>query len=75
MNDRACPGPRNAITDVPGIDVGQAQDVRVLTGVSVVLPHRPAVCAVDVRGGAPGTRETDALDPTPLGGHAHAVVL
>ncbi|HET9161169.1 MAG TPA: P1 family peptidase, partial [Caulobacteraceae bacterium] len=75
MNERACPGPRNAITDVPGIDVGQAQDLRVLTGVSVVLPDRPAVCAVDVRGGAPGTRETDALMPEGLVEAVDAVVL
>ena len=58
------PGPLNLITDVAGILVGNAEDARVRTGVSVVLAARPAVAAVDVRGGAPGTRETDALDPT-----------
>jgi L-aminopeptidase/D-esterase-like protein len=60
------PGPRNLITDVAGLKVGQAQDARVRTGVSVILPDQPAVCAVDVRGGGPGTRETDALAPEAL---------
>jgi L-aminopeptidase/D-esterase-like protein len=57
------PGARNLITGVPGILVGNAEDHAVRSGVSVVLPEAAAVCAVDVRGGAPGTRETDALDP------------
>jgi len=57
----AQPGPRNLITDVAGLKVGQAEDARVATGVTVILPDRPAVCAVDVRGGGPGTRETDLL--------------
>lgn len=69
------PGPRNLITDVAGISVGNAEDVRVRTGVTVVLPDRPAVAAVDVRGGAPGTRETDALDPASLVEAVDAVVL
>lgn len=58
---RARPGLRNLITDVPGLKVGQAEDVRVRSGVTVILPDARAVCAVDVRGGGPGTRETDAL--------------
>jgi L-aminopeptidase/D-esterase-like protein len=57
------PGPRNTITDVPGLMVGSAQDLRVRTGVTVIVPDRPAICAVDVRGGGPGTRETDLLAP------------
>lgn len=69
------PGPRNLITDVAGIRVGNAEDPRVRTGVTVVLPERPAVAAVDVRGGAPGTRETDALDPACLVETIDAVVL
>lgn len=69
------PGPRNLITDVPGIRVGNAGDDRVRSGVTVVLPDRPAAAAVDVRGGAPGTRETDALDPTCLVETVDAVVL
>jgi len=69
------PGPRNLITDVAGICVGNAQDHRVRTGVTIVLPDRPAVAAVDVRGGAPGTRETDALDPSSLVETVDAVVL
>lgn len=69
------PGPRNLITDVAGIRVGNAADGRVRSGVTVVLAERPAVAAVDVRGGAPGTRETDALDPTCLVDTVDAVVL
>ena len=60
------PGPRNAITDVPGLTVGQAQDDHAETGVTVLLPDAPAVAAVDVRGGGPGTRETDLLRPGTL---------
>ena len=49
-------GPRNLITDVDGILVGNAADERLRSGVSVVLCEQPAVASVDVRGGAPGTR-------------------
>ncbi len=69
------PGPRNLITDIAGIRVGNAEDASARTGVSVILPERAAVAAVDVRGGAPGTRETDALDPTCLVDAIDAVVL
>lgn len=69
------PGPRNLITDVPGLKVGQAQDPRVRTGVTVILPDERAVAACDVRGGAPGTRETDALAPENLVDAVDAVVL
>lgn len=73
--DRARPGPRNLITDVPGLKVGQAQDLAVRTGVTVVLPEARAVCAADVRGGGPGTRETDALAAENLVDEVDAVVL
>jgi L-aminopeptidase/D-esterase-like protein len=69
------PGSRNLITDVPGIAVGNAEDHRVRSGTTVVLPEAPAVAAVDVRGGGPGTRETDALDPSCVVEAVHAVVL
>jgi L-aminopeptidase/D-esterase-like protein len=69
------PGPRNLITDVAGIKVGNAEDHRVRTGVTVVLPDAPALAAVDVRGGAPGTRETDALQPANRVDRIDAVVL
>ena len=58
------PGPRNLITDVDGILVGNAEDRGLRSGTSVVLCERPSVASVDVRGGAPGTRETDLLDPS-----------
>lgn len=58
------PGPKNLITDVDGILVGNEEDHRLRSGVSVVLCEKPSVASVDVRGGAPGTRETDLLDPS-----------
>lgn len=57
------PGPRNAITDIDGILVGNADDPRLKSGVTAVLCAEPAVAAVHVMGGAPGTRETDLLSP------------
>ncbi|HJU15308.1 MAG TPA: P1 family peptidase [Stellaceae bacterium] len=71
----ARPGPRNLITDVAGILVGQAEDPDAVTGTTVVVAERPAAAAVDVRGGAPGSRETDLLDPGTLVEHIDAVVL
>jgi L-aminopeptidase/D-esterase-like protein len=65
----------NAITDIPGIEVGQAQDEQALTGCTVILCRKGAVGGVDVRGSAPGTRETDLLDPVNLVDKVHAVVL
>ncbi len=65
----------NAITDVPGIRVGHAQNEEALTGCTVVLCEDGAVGGVDQRGGAPGTRETDALHPMHLVERVHAVVL
>ncbi len=69
------PGPRNLITDVDGIGVGNAQSLDVRSGVTVVLPDRRTVAGADVRGGAPGTRETDALDPTCLVEAVDGIVL
>ena len=65
----------NAITDVRGIEVGHAQDETALTGCTVILCRKGAVAGVDVRGGAPGTRETDLLNPVNLVEKVHAVVL
>ncbi|WP_159709503.1 P1 family peptidase [Geminicoccus flavidas] len=71
----AVPGPSNTICDVPGIRVGNAQDFRVRSGVTVVLPERPAMGGVDVRGGAPGTCEIELLDPANSVTEVHALVL
>src|SRR5512135_2077694 len=65
----------NAITDVPGIEIGQAQDEEALTGCTVVLCRKGAIGGVDVRGAAPGTRETDLLNPVNLVDKVHAIVL
>lgn len=59
-------GERNRITDVPGLAVGNAEDAALRTGVTAVLMDGPAATAIDVRGGAPGSRESDALDPASL---------
>lgn len=56
-------GERNSITDVPGIQVGNYTDIDVLSGMTVVMPDDRCIAGVDVRGGAPGTRETDLLKP------------
>src|ERR1051326_8153020 len=63
------------ITDVEGIKVGQFTETRRPTGCSVVLCERGAVAGVDVRGSAPGTRETDLLKPTNLVDKVNAIVL
>ena len=66
----------DAITDVPGIRVGHWTNRRAATGCTVVLcPRDGALGGVDVRGGAPGTRETDLLRPGAVAGRAHAVLL
>ena len=54
---------RNLITDVPGVRVGHAQDARLASGTTAIVFDEAAVAAVDVRGGGPGTRETDLLGP------------
>lgn len=72
------PGPTNTLTDVPGLRVGHAERRRDgwLSGTTVVLPpEEGAVAGVDVRGGGPGTRETDLLDPRNMVERVHAVVL
>jgi len=57
------PPPRNLLTDIPGIRVGHADDALLASGVTAIIFDEPFVTAVDVRGGGPGTRETDLLDP------------
>jgi D-aminopeptidase len=69
------PGPRNLITDVPGLRVGQAQDDSIKTGVSILLGDAPFTCGVHVMGGAPGTRETDLLAPDKTVEQVDALVL
>jgi len=65
---------RDAITDVPGIRVGHWTSRRDATGCTVILCETSTAAAVDVRGGAPGTRETDALAPANVVRRCHAVV-
>jgi L-aminopeptidase/D-esterase-like protein len=71
------PGPLNAITDVPGLQVGHHQRLGDgwATGTTVVLPPPLTVGAVDSRGGAPGTRETDTVLPENLVQHVNAICL
>jgi L-aminopeptidase/D-esterase-like protein len=57
------PGPGNSILDIAGLRIGNAADAALRSGVTVVVPDRPAVAAVHIMGGAPGTRETDLLAP------------
>ena len=58
------PGPRNLITDVDGLKVGNAVDAKAWSGTTIVVPDERAVAGAEVRGGAPGTRETNVLDPS-----------
>src|ERR1700730_4505579 len=69
------PGPKNLITDIAGLKVGHATDERVQTGVTALLCSSGWPASVDVRGGGPGTRETDVLASENLVGRAHALVL
>lgn len=64
-----------SITDVPGIEVGHAQHPSGMTGCTVILCRKGAVPGVDVRGGAPGTRETDSLRPENVVPVVHAIFL
>ncbi|OSZ69088.1 hypothetical protein CAP39_09850 [Sphingomonas sp. IBVSS1] len=63
------------ITTVPGLSVGHAHCDRARSGVTLIVPDAPAVMAVEVRGGGPGTRETDALNPINLVERAHGLAL
>jgi L-aminopeptidase/D-esterase-like protein len=66
---------RGAITDLAGIKVGHFTDARRPTGCTVILCEEGATAGVDVRGAAPGTRETDLLDPLNTVQQVHAIVL
>src|SRR5260221_6534969 len=57
------PGPRNLLTDIAGIRVGHAGDARIASGVTAIVFDQPAVASLDIRGGGPGTRDADLLDP------------
>ncbi len=69
------PGPKNLITDIAGLKVGNAHDAHYATGVTVLLPDGPVAAAADVRGGAPGTRDISALDPACVVDAVHGIVL
>jgi L-aminopeptidase/D-esterase-like protein len=62
-------------TDIDGIIVGHAQDLEAATGCTAIICKEGATAGVDVRGGSPGTRETDLLDPQNLVDKIHAVML
>lgn len=68
----ACP---SSIADVAGLEIGHFTDSRRPTGCTVVIARNGAIAGVDVRGAAPGTRETDLLGPTNLVDNVHAIVL
>jgi L-aminopeptidase/D-esterase-like protein len=68
-------GPRNLITDVAGLQVGNAEDARLKSGVTAILCDAPTTAGVQVLGGAPGTRETDLLEPHNLVEGINAIAL
>ncbi|WP_299146371.1 P1 family peptidase [uncultured Tateyamaria sp.] len=69
------PGPHNAITDISGLRVGNAQDNALKSGVTVLTADAPFTASVSVMGGAPGTRETDLLAPDKSVAQVDALVL
>lgn len=69
------PGPRNLITDVAGLRVGNAEDHKIKTGTTVLVGDRPFLASVDVMGGSPGARETELLAPDKLVAEIDAIVL
>ncbi|MEN0074684.1 MAG: P1 family peptidase [Paracraurococcus sp.] len=69
------PGPRNRITDVEGILVGNAEDHRIRTGVTVIYPTERCPAIADIRGGAPGTQNIQAMEPASLRNEVDAIVL
>ena len=68
-------GPRNLITDVDGLSVGNASDAKIKTGATVLVGAAPFTCGVHIMGGAPGTRETDLLAPDKTVEEVDALVL
>ena len=71
----AVAGPSDSITDIAGLSVGCAHDTAARSGVTVIIPDQPVAMGVDVRGGGPGTRDTEALDPTCMVEKVHGLVL
>ncbi|MEM8702096.1 MAG: P1 family peptidase [Pseudomonadota bacterium] len=69
------PGPRNLITDVPGLKIGNASDMDLKSGATVLVPDEPAVASVAIHGGAPGTREIALLEPEQTVEKIDAIVL
>jgi D-aminopeptidase len=66
---------RNLITDINGVRVGHAEDPRLGSGTTAVLFDTPAIASIDIRGGSPGSRETDLLDPAMMVEHIDAIAL
>src|SRR5512136_1630611 len=62
-------------TEIGGMRIGHAQDLKAATGCTVILCEEGATVGVEVRGGAPGTRETDLLNPVNLVQKVHAIIL
>lgn len=69
------PGPKNLITDIAGLKVGNAANDKIKSGTTVLIADEPFIAAVDVMGGSPGTRETDLLAPDRLVEAVDAIVL
>ena len=65
----------NAITDIEGIKVGHASDFKGYTGCTVILCEKGAVCGIDIRGSASGTRQTDALSVSHIVEQIHGILL
>ena len=75
MNRNVAKGPRNLITDITGLRVGNAQDDHIKTGTTVLVGDAPFTASGHVMGGAPGTKETDLLAPDKTVAQVDALVL
>ncbi len=75
MSVRFKAGPTNLLADVAGLKVGNASDAKLKSGVTAIICEKPAVASVHVMGGAPGTRETDLLEPHNMVAGVDAFVL
>jgi L-aminopeptidase/D-esterase-like protein len=68
-------GKRNLITDIAGLKIGNAEDHKLRSGVTVLIADEPFTAVADIRGGAPGTRDVEALDPVSLADKVDAITL
>src|SRR2546423_8877332 len=75
MRCSGVPSLKNLLTDIAGVRVGHAHDAKLASGTTAIVFDQPAVAAIDVRGGGPGTREDALLDPASTVERVDAIAL